>query len=89
MKVGDLVRKKPMQDWIPGYREEEYGIGIVISLEYSLRHQVGDFPRSAMDVVVLWPHHGKKQEMNERLQIVAHANDNKAEYNKDEPTIGE
>jgi len=77
MKVSDLVRKKTTQAWFPGGKPDNYGIGLIVSIEYALRHQVGGFPRSVKDVVVLWPKHGIKQEMHERLEVVVRANKEK------------
>ena len=70
MKVGDLVRRKSVDPSIVTYDKKDCSIGIILKLEYGLRHQIGGFPRSVMDVVVLWPDKGVKHEMHERLQVV-------------------
>jgi len=71
VEVGDLVIRKTIDPSIVTFKQKDLRIGIVIKLEYNLRHQVGGFPRSVFDVVVLWPSIGVQQEMHERLVVVA------------------
>ena len=67
MKVGDLVRRKREYDLL---EEDRLGMGVIVKTETRFTHNVGNFPSSHTDIIVMWNKHGLKRQMSESLEII-------------------
>jgi len=68
MKAGDLVRRKREDDLL---EEDRLGVGVVVKTETRFTHNVGNFPSSHTDIIVMWNKHGLGRQWPENLEIIS------------------